>query len=149
MAGAIVVAKSLARRRLWPSQAESKTAAGQRSLDDPAARVDDEAGLVGDPADDLDIDAGGVGDAVGVVAAIGEGPGDERVARARCLRQRHGSTVAILHVGGMHEQPERAAIGVDHGVALAAEDLGGIIAARAAAFRGFHRLAVAHRSRRA
>lgn len=38
------------------------------ALDHPAARMDDEAGLIGDAADDLHVDAGGVGHAFGVVA---------------------------------------------------------------------------------
>jgi hypothetical protein len=97
-----------------------------------------ETGLVGDLADNLDVDASSVGDAVGVVGAIGESLCDERVARAGPFQQRH-RTIAVLHIGWVNEQAERPAIGVDHRVTLAPEDLlGGIEAARAAAFRGFH-----------
>jgi hypothetical protein len=95
--------------------------------------MDHKAGLVGDPADDLDVDADGVGDTIGVVCAVGEGLGVERVARARRLERWHGA-IAILHIGGVDEQAEQPTIGVDHGKALTAEDLfGGIDTAWTAA----------------
>ena len=54
-----------------------------------------------------------------------------------------------LHRSRMRLQNERPTIRVDHGVTLAAFDLlAGVEAARTAAFRGFHRLAVDHGGRR-
>ncbi len=58
--------------------------------------------------------------------------------------------VAILDVGGVHPQPDQVPVGVGDDVALAAFDLlAGVVAPGAAAFRGFHRLAVDHAGRRA
>lgn len=53
------------------------------------------------------------------------------------------SSVPILDVGGMHEEADQIALRVGDDVALASLDLlARIVAARPAAFRGFHRLAV-------
>src|SRR3546814_12676530 len=50
---------------------------GEGSLDDPAAWMDDEPGLIGEFADDLDDDRGGVRDTRAVVGAVSEGALDE------------------------------------------------------------------------
>src|SRR5690606_17758514 len=56
--------------------------------------------------------------------------------------------VAVLDAGGVREQDQRPAVGVDEGVALAALDpLAGIIAARPSALAGLDRLAVDDRGR--
>ena len=53
--------------------------------------------------------------------------------------------VAVLNIGGMHHGMNEIAIGVGRDVPLAPFDfLAGVVAARTAAFRGFHALAVDH-----
>jgi hypothetical protein len=71
--------------------------------------------------------------------------------RERADRSEHApGTIAILNVGLMHDQPDQIALRVGDDVALAALDLlSCVIAPRAAALRGFHRLAVNHSCRRA
>ena len=69
----------------------------------------------------------------------------------RADRSEHArGAIAILNVGLMHDQPDQIALRVGDDVALAALDLlSCVIAPRAAALRGFHRLAVNHSCRRA
>lgn len=63
--------------------------------------------------------------------------------------QNGNRAVAVLNVGGMHMQSDQMARSVGDDVALAPIDLlAGVVAARAAAIRGFHRLTVDHAGRR-
>src|SRR3546814_16391533 len=70
---------------------------GEGSLDDPAAWMDDEPGLIGEFADDPDDDRGGVHDTSAVVSAVSAGALDERLTRPRLLK-RAPRAVAVLHV---------------------------------------------------
>jgi len=75
-----------------------------------------------------------------IVAAIGPDQADKREVATRDLQQ-GAAAVAILHVGGMRLDQQRPAVGIDQRMALASFDLfARIIAARAAAFRGFDAL---------
>jgi hypothetical protein len=61
----------------------------------------------------------------------------------------NGGTVAVLDIGFMHEEFERAAVRIDHGVPLAPHALlAGIVAARSTGFGRLHALAVDHRGGR-
>ncbi len=83
------------------------------------------------------------------IAAIGEDKAQPWVERADRSEHARG-TIAILNVGLMHNQPDQIALRVGDDVAFAAFDLlSCVIAPRAAALRGFHRLAVNHSGRRA
>ena len=116
---------------------------GEGALNDPTAWVNGEAGLVGEFSNDLD--RSGVGDARAVVGAVGMGEFDKRITSSRPLEQRHGA-IAVLDVGGMHEEFERATTGIDHGIALTAHDLlARVIPAWASSLGGLHALAVDHR----
>lgn len=69
--------------RSWPRSTSRDAGFGRarrRCAPPPAAQMKDEAGLVGHSADDLHLNAGGAGDPVGVVGALGESLGDDRVA---------------------------------------------------------------------
>jgi hypothetical protein len=53
--------------------------------------------------------------------------------------------IPVLNVGGMRDRVQHVALGIGEDMTLAALDLlARIIAARSAAFRGFHALAVDH-----
>ena len=95
---------------------------GEEAFDDPAARENGEADLIGQLADDFDDDPRGVGDALAGIGGVGEDAFDERERAARGLKQRHGA-VAILHRGRTDLQYERPAVGIDQRVTLAAFDL--------------------------
>lgn len=59
------------------------------------------------------------------------------------------SVVAVMNVGGMHLRSNQMACRVGDDMALAPFDLlAGVLSVRAAAFHGFHRLAVDHADRR-
>jgi hypothetical protein len=121
---------------------------GEEALDDPAPQQNLEADLIGDLLHHLDGDGGGVSDALGVVGAVGEGEFDERERPSGCLQERDGA-VAVLDIGRMSLDQKRAAVGVDHGVALTALDLlAGVIAPGPACLDRLDRLAVDHRRRR-
>ena len=65
-------------------------------------------------------------------------------------QQGRRGAVAVLNVGFVHDEPDQVALSVGDDVALAAFDfLSGVIAAWAAAFGGFQRLAVDDAGRRA
>src|SRR6185369_7168218 len=113
-AEAIVASKCLAR----PVSVDP----GEEALDDPASWQDDEPDLTGRLLDHLDDDRGCLADPFGAVAAVDEGPFDEGERLARGLEQRDGA-VAVLQIGAVGLQHERTAVGVDHGVTLAAFDL--------------------------
>jgi len=74
------------------------------------------------------------------MAPPGEGPSDRGEQRRRA--------VAVLDVGGVNHAGDEEPAGVGEDMALACVDrLGRVKPARAAAFRGFHRLAVDHAGR--
>src|SRR3546814_1647242 len=58
---------------------------GEGSLDDPAAWMDDEPGLIGEFADDLDDDRGGVRDTRAVVGAVSEGRSEAHTSELQSL----------------------------------------------------------------
>lgn len=72
---------------------------------------------MGNLLDDVDCDRSGVLDPVGIVGAVDEGPFDKEKAGSRRLQQRDGA-VAILDGGRMDPDHQRAAVGIDHSVAL-------------------------------
>jgi len=92
------------------------------SLDDPPAWMNDKAGLISKFADDLDADQCRHGNAGAGIGAASIRQPHEAVPATRHLEHWHG-TVAVLHVGGLDQQFQRAAIGVDHVMALAPFDL--------------------------
>lgn len=101
-------------------------------------QMDREAGLVDEFADDLNGDGGGIRNARAVVGAVGEDALHKGMPPPRLSEKRHRA-ITILQVGWVNEQFESAAIGIDHGVALAPNDfLAGIIALRVARFGGLH-----------
>ncbi len=71
-------------------------------------------------ADDLDDDGGGRGDAGKIVSGIGENRLDEQEQPAGRGQER-APAVAILDVGAMRLEDEPAPVGVDEGVAFAAD----------------------------
>ena len=169
---AMVASKSLARRRLRPSQAKVRSTTQRRgrtlkpvtsSLRLTISSVhwpifstpgqDLEARHVVASLDDLqrpladlfqrlaEFRSGVV--AIGEdVAQPGEGPSDRGEQRRR--------TVAVLDMGGVNHASDEPPAGVGEDMALAPlNQLAGVEPARAAAFRGFHRLAVDHTGGRA
>jgi hypothetical protein len=76
------------------------------------------------------------------VTAIGEDMTQPRIERAD--RSEHARrAIAVLNIGFMHNEADEVSLRVGDDVTLAAFDfLAGVEAARAAAFRGLHRLAV-------
>ena len=121
---------------------------GEGSFDDPAARQEFEAICGIGSLDDFEAPLADFGERGGEffagIGAVGEDMAQPREAVAdRC--QHIGSPVAVLDVGGMDDGGDQEALGVGEDMALPALDqLGGVEAARTAAFRGFHRLAVDH-----
>jgi hypothetical protein len=98
---------------------------GEGSFDGPAFGEDDEAVAVGS-LDDFQRPRAGFGDDLGhfrsLVAAIGVDAFDERKGSAG-LAQHSSGTVAVLYVGGMDDDAQEEAEGIDEDVALAAFDL--------------------------
>src|SRR6202043_1866281 len=83
------------------------------------------------------------------IATIGKDMAQPGIARTDRSKDARGA-IAILNAGFVHHDPDQIALGVGDDVALAALDLlSCVIAPRATAFRGFHRLAVNHSGRRA
>ncbi len=83
------------------------------------------------------------------VATISKNVAQPRI-RFSGRAQNGNRAVAVLNVGGMNLQSDQVARSVGDDVALAPFDLlADIVAARAATFRGFHRLTVDHVGRRA
>ena len=82
------------------------------------------------------------------IAAVSEDMAQPWIERAD--RGEHAwGTIAILNAGFMHDEPDQMALRVGDDMTLAALDLlACVIAPRAAALRGFHRLAVNHSGRR-
>jgi hypothetical protein len=98
----------------------------ERALDDPAFRQNLEARNVR-PLDDLDQPGTGLRHALretrALVAAIGEDALDEREEPPRARVEDEHRAVAILDIGGMHNDVEHQAERVDKNVPLAARDL--------------------------
>jgi hypothetical protein len=98
---------------------------GEGAFDDPAFGQDDEAVQVA-ALDDLHMPAAGLGDGGGhlwaLIAAVGDDALDEGERAARDTQQVAGS-VAVLHVGPMHDDAQQETERVDQDVALAARDL--------------------------
>jgi hypothetical protein len=111
----MVASKSLASRRFRPSQAKHRSTT-------PATRMDGEADLFGRLAHDLDGDARRIRDTLGGIGAVGKGALDKREAGVRGLQQGRRA-VAVLDGGGMDLEHERPSVGIDHDVALAAQNL--------------------------
>jgi len=138
--------------RQWLFPVLSKTAASAEpckgSLDYPAAREDLEAvGLIR-PFDDFDRplprSSDGIAEFVARIAAIGKNMAQPGEALPHSLED-IGRAIAVLNIGGMHENEDEEAAGVGQDVPLAAFDLlARVVAARAAAFGGFDRLVVDH-----
>jgi hypothetical protein len=106
-------------------QAAIATNPGQGSFDDPAFWQDDEVMCVG-ALDDLEHPAAGNGDRLcplrSLIAGIGEDALDEGEGAAR-LPQHLTHAVAILNVGGMHDDTQQEAERIDQDVPLAARNL--------------------------
>jgi hypothetical protein len=106
-------------------QAAIATDPGQGSFDDPAFWQDDEVMRVG-TLDDLEHPAACIGDRLcglrSLIASIGEDALDEGKAAAR-LSQNLTHAVAILNVGGMHDNAQQEAERIDENMALAACNL--------------------------
>lgn len=82
------------------------------------------------------------------ITTIGEDVPQPRIEPAD-RSQYAGATITVLDIGWMHEETNQIALRVGYNVAFAPLDLfAGVVAARAAAFRGFHRLAVDDARRR-
>ena len=114
-------------------------------LDQPALGQDGKAAGAGLALDDLEpqtLLCCGTGSGLPLVAAIGEDqaePGEAPAQPAADQRQ----PIAILDVGGVDDDHQQQAQGVDQNVALAAVDLlAGVIASGPAGFGGPHALAV-------
>src|SRR5215208_1057343 len=114
-------------------------------LDQPALGQDGKAAGAGLALDDLEpqtLLCCGTGSGLPLIAAIGEDqaePGEAPAQPAADQRQ----PIAILDVGGVDDDHQQQAQGVDQNVALAAVDLlAGVIASGAAGFGGPHALAV-------
>lgn len=120
---------------------------GKKPLDDPTARLNGEADLVGVLAHDLDGDQRGLGNSITRVFAVGEDPLDKREDIARGPQKRPAA-VAILDTRRMRFEHETAPICIDEGMALAAvNSLAGIIAAWPTGFRRLYALTVDDSSR--
>jgi len=114
-------------------------------LDQPALGQDGKAAGAGLALDDLEpqtLLCCGTGSGLPLIAAIGEDqaePGEAPAQPAADQRQ----PIAILDVGGVDDDHQQQAQGVDQNVALAAVDLlAGVIASGPAGFGGPHALAV-------
>src|SRR3954449_8042446 len=98
----------------------------------PAAREEDEAGAAREPAHDDQGQAeqeAGEQDRQPVIGAVGEHDPEPRVEPLQLLEQVAGA-VRVLDVGGVDDDPEQQAAGVDRDVPLPALDLlGGVVAA--------------------
>jgi hypothetical protein len=114
-------------------QATPSAEPAECSFNDPSARDHDEAGGAGDAADDDQRQAeqkAGEPDRQPVVDAVGEDDLEPAVEVLDLLQQIPGA-VGVLDIGGMDENTEQKAGGIDPDMALAALDLlGGIVAAR-------------------
>jgi hypothetical protein len=97
---------------------------GKGPFDDPAFGQDDEAMEIG-ALDDFQLPRTGPGDRLGhfqpLVAAIGVDALDEGEGTAG-LAQHGGGAVAILNIGGMDDDAQEEAKGIDEDVALASFD---------------------------
>ena len=106
-------------------QAAIATDPGQGSFDGPAFWQDDEVMCVG-ALDDLEHPAAGIGDRLcrlrSLIAGIGEDALDKGEGAAR-LPQHLTHTVAILNVGGVHDDTQQEAECIDQDVPLAARNL--------------------------
>ena len=104
------------------------------SFNDPSTRDHDEAGSAGDAADDdqrQSEQGTGEQDRQPIVDAVGKDDLKPAVEMLDLLQQIPGA-VGVLDIGGMDEDTEQEAGGIDPDMALAALDLlGGIVAARA------------------
>ncbi len=114
-------------------EASPSTEPAEGAFHHPAAGKQDEAGAACDPADD---DQGevqqeaGQPDGQAIIGAVGKDRLEPAIERLDPLQEAQGAG-GVLDVGGMDDNPEQQAGGVDGDVALAAFDLlGGIIAAR-------------------
>lgn len=106
------------------------------------------ADLIGRLTHDFDRDDRGGRRTVASIACIGERLGDEREGPTRQAHHRHGS-VAVLYVGRLRIEDERAPVHVGQRLALAPVDpLAGVVVTRAAALRRLDALAVEDRGRR-
>ena len=115
---------------------------GEEACDDPAARQDDEPGLIRQLADDFDGDGGGCGHALMVAGAVREDAGDEGE-EPFGDPQPCPAAVAILDAGPMRFDPEDAAVGIDERVSFTAFDLlASVITARTAGLRRLHALSM-------
>jgi hypothetical protein len=113
-------------------QAPPSTKPTECSFDHPPARHDDEARGAGDPAHDDERPAeqeAGEQDRQAVVDAVGEHGLEPAVQRLDPAQQVAGA-VGVLDIGGMNEDAQQQAGGIDGDVALAPFDLlGRVIAA--------------------
>jgi hypothetical protein len=98
----------------------------QRSLDDPSLGQDDER-VQFVALDDLDDPTPGTGGgfchARPLVAGIGEDAFDEGEEAARAVIEHQPRAVAVLNVGGMHDDVQEQAERIDEDVPLAARNL--------------------------
>src|SRR5918997_651974 len=132
-------------------QAAAASKPTEGSLHNPAAFEDrkafDRVGALDDRDGPVPKSGDGVAQLVSRIAAIGKDmaqPGIEGADGGEHLHR----TVTVLDVGGMNAQSDQMALRISDDVALASLDrLAGIKAARAAAFRCLHRLAVDHPGR--
>lgn len=115
-----------------PGQAAPAAEPTERSLDHPSAREDNEAGP-GDAAHDDQRQAeqeAGEQDWQAVVDAVGKHRPEPAVQRLDPAQQLSGA-VGVLNVGGVDQDAQQEAAGIDGDVAFASPNLlGGIIAAR-------------------
>jgi hypothetical protein len=99
---------------------------GERAFDDPALGENDEAMQFG-AFDDLEGPGAGPaqngGQPGSLVAGIGEDAFDERKETARAAVEDQPRTVAVLHVGRMHDDVQQEPERVDQNVPLATLDL--------------------------
>lgn len=107
------------------AEAAVSTDPGEGPFDDPALGQDDEAVPIG-AFDDFQLPRPGFGDDLRhlrpLVAAVGIDALDERKGSAG-LPQHGGGPVAVLNIGGMDDDAQQQAKGVDEDMALAALDL--------------------------
>ena len=114
-------------------QAPPSSEPAKGSFNDPSARDHDEAGGAGDAAHDDQRQAeqeAGEQDRQPVVDAVGKDDREPAVEVLDLLQQIPGA-VSVLDIGGVNNDTEQKAGGIDPDMALAALDLlGGIVAAR-------------------
>jgi hypothetical protein len=114
----------------------------EEPLDDPAARVDGEADLIGVLAHDLDRDQRCRGDLFPGISAVGKDAPDKREDAPRDTQKR-SATIAVSDTRRMRFEHEAAPVSVDERMALASVRLlSSIVTAWSACLGGLNALAV-------